>query len=40
MYVLFVLLLYIPVNNYGHRRTVSSSDHIFFLGKLEQVVNQ
>ena len=30
------------VNSYGHcaTRTVSSPDHTFFLGKLEQVVNQ
>ena len=36
---LFVLLLYIPVNSYVHYGTVSSPNHIFFLGKLEQAVN-
>ena len=36
----FVLLLYIPVNSYGHVGTVSSPNHTFFLDKLEQVVNQ
>ena len=35
---LFVLLLY--VNSYGHCGTVSSPNHTFFLGKLEQAVNQ
>ena len=34
-----VLLLYVPVNTYGHYRTVSSPNH-FFLCKLEQAVNQ
>ena len=34
------LLLYIPVNSYGHVGMVSSPNHIFFLGKLEQAVNQ
>ena len=33
----FGLLLYIPVNSYGHVRMVSSPNHIFFLGKLGQV---
>ena len=28
------------VNSYGHGRTVSSSNLTFFLGKLEQAVNQ
>ena len=28
------------VNSYGHGGTVSSPYHIFFLGKLEQAVNQ
>ena len=28
------------VNSYGHGRTVSSPNHTFFLGKLEQAVNQ
>ena len=30
MLVLFVLLLYVPVNSYGHYGTVSSPNHIFF----------
>ena len=34
------LLLYIPVNSYGHVGTFSSPSHTFFLGKLEQAVNQ
>ena len=33
-------LLYIPVNRYGHVGPVSSSNHTFYLGKLEQAVNQ
>ena len=28
------------VNSYGHGGTVSSPSHTFFLGKLEQAVNQ
>ena len=28
------------VNSYGHGGTVSSLNHTFFLGKLEQAVNQ
>ena len=28
------------VNSYGHGRTVSSPNHTFFVGKLEQSVNQ
>ena len=38
---LFVLLLYLPVNSYGHFGTVSSAikPH-FFMGKLEKAVNQ
>ena len=28
------------VNRYGHGGTVSSPNHTFFLGKLEQTVNQ
>ena len=35
-----VLLLYIPVNSYGHVGTVSSANHTFFLGKLDLAVNQ
>ena len=36
--ILFGLLLYVTVNSYGHVGTVSSSNHTFFLGKLEQAV--
>ena len=32
---LFGLMLNIPVNSYGHVRTVSSPNHTFFLGKLD-----
>ena len=40
MFCLFVLLLYF-VNSYGHDWTVSSPIKLhFFLGKLEQAVNQ
>ena len=28
------------VNSYGHGGTVSSPNHTFFLGKLEEAVNQ
>ena len=38
--VWFGLLLYVPGNNYGHVGMVSSPNHTFFLGKLEQEVNQ
>ena len=38
--ILFVLLLHVPVNSYGHYGTVSSSNYTSFLGKLKQVVNQ
>ena len=31
----FCLLLYVPVNSYGHVRTVSSPNHTFFLPKLD-----
>ena len=34
------LLPKVPVNSYGHVENVSSSSHTFFLGKLEQAVNQ
>ena len=38
-YVLFVCLVglrfYIPVNSYGHVEMVSSSNHTFFLDKLD-----
>ena len=37
---MFVLFLYVPVNSYGHAGMVSSPYHTFFLGKLEQAVNQ
>ena len=36
----FGLLLYVPGNSYGHVGTVSSPNHTFFPGKLEQAVNQ
>ena len=36
----FDLLLYITGNSYGHVGMVSSPNHTFFLGKLEQAVNQ
>ena len=31
---LFCLMLYVPVNSYGHVRMVSSPNHTFFLGNL------
>ena len=37
---LFVLLFYVPGNSYGHGGMVSSPNHTFLLGKLEQVDNQ
>ena len=37
---LFDLILYVPVNSYGHVRTVSSHNHTFFLGKLDYAVHQ
>ena len=37
---LFVLMLNIPVNSYGHVGIVSSPNHTFFLGKLDSAVNQ
>ena len=30
---LFGLVLYVPVNSYGHVRTVSSPNHTFFPGQ-------
>ena len=36
----FGLMLNIPVNSYSHVRMVSSPNHTFYLGKLDQVVNQ
>ena len=39
-YFWFGVLLYVPGNSYGHVGTVSSPNHTFFLGKLEQAVNQ
>ena len=40
LFVLFCLRLYVPVNSYGHVKTVSSPNHTFFLGKLDLLVNQ
>ena len=40
LFVLFCLRLYVPVNSYGHVKTVSSPNHTFFLGKLDLVVKQ
>ena len=34
------LVLYVPVIIYGHVGTVSSPNHIFFLGKPDKAVNQ
>ena len=31
----FCLVLYVPLNSYGHVETVSSPNHTFFLGKLD-----
>ena len=40
-YVLFVFFCFTSqVNSYGHGRTVSSPNNTFFIGKLEQAVNQ
>ena len=39
-YSLHVLLLNVPVYSCGHVGKVSSPNHTFSLGKLEQVVNQ
>ena len=36
----FGLLLFIPFDSYGHVAKVSSSNHTFFLSKLEQADNQ
>ena len=36
----FGLMLYVLVNSYGHVGTVSVDNHTFFLGKLDQAVNQ
>ena len=36
----FGLLLYIPVNSFGHVGTVSSPNYTFFVDKLEQAFNQ
>ena len=33
-------MFYVPVNSYGHVGTVSSSNHSFYLGKLDYGVNQ
>ena len=40
IYCLFVLLLYVTIQHGGHGGTVSSPIHTFFLGKLEQAINQ
>ena len=39
-FIWFGLLLYVPGNSYDHVGMVSSPNHTFFLGKLEQLVNQ
>ena len=38
--LLFVLMLSIPVNSYGHVKTVSLPYPTFFLCKLVEAVNQ
>ena len=40
MICLFSLMLYVRVNSYNHVGVVSSPNHTFFLGKLDQAVNQ
>ena len=37
---LFGLMLYVPVNSYGHVGMGNSTNHTFFLGKLDLAVNQ
>ena len=37
---MFVVLIYVPVNSYGHFRMVSSPNHTFFLGKLERALKK
>ena len=37
---LVYLLLYMTINSYGHVGMVNSTNHTYFLGKLEQAVNQ
>ena len=39
-FVLLGLMIYVPVNSYGHVETVSSHNHPFFLSKLDLAVNQ
>ena len=39
-FLLVCLVLYVPVNSYGQVGTVSSPIRAFFLGKLDQAVNQ
>ena len=39
-FLVFGLILYVPVNSYGHVGTVGSPNHTFFLGKLDLAVNQ
>ena len=34
LFILFGLMLYVPVNSYGHVWAVSSPNHTYFLGKL------
>ena len=34
------LILNVAVNSYGHVGAVSSPNHTFFLGRLDQAVNQ
>ena len=36
----FGLRFYVPVNSYGHVEIVSSSNHTYFLDKLDKAVNQ
>ena len=38
--VLFVLILCLSVNSIGHVEMVSSTNHTFFLGKLDQAINK
>ena len=40
LFLMFGLVLNVPVNSYGHVGTVSSPNHTFFLGKLDYEFNQ
>ena len=40
LFVCFFFCFTSQVNSYGHGGTVSSPNHTFCLGKLEQAVNQ